>query len=105
MTAYLMYLVDELLSKDPYNFSVGTPREDARRGGHVAIEHEEGLRISEALRSRGVVPDFRPPNIVRIALIPLYNTYREIFQVVQHLKDIVEKREYERFSKERKATS
>jgi kynureninase len=105
MTSYLMYLVDELLSRSPYDFSIGTPREDTRRGGHVAIEHEEGLRISEALRSRGVVSDFRPPNIVRIAPIPLYNTYHEIWQVVQHLKDIIEKREYERFPKERKAIS
>jgi kynureninase len=105
MTSYLMFLVDELLSQSPYDFSIGTPREDARRGGHVAIEHEEGLRISEALRSHGVVPDFRPPNIVRIAPIPLYNTYHEVWEVVQHLKDIIEKKEYERFPKKRKAIS
>jgi kynureninase len=105
MTSYLMYLVDELLSQSPYDFSIGTPREDARRGGHVAIEHEEGLRITEALRSRGVIPDFRPPNIVRIAPTPLYNTYHEIWRVVQHLRDIIEKKEYERFSQERKAIS
>jgi len=105
MTAYMIYLVDEILSKKPYSFSVGTPREDTRRGGHVAIEHSEGLRISEALRSRGVVPDFRPPNIIRIAPIPLYNTYHEVWQVAHHLKDIVDKKEYERFSKKRKAIS
>jgi len=105
MTSYLMYLVDEILSKKPYEFSIGTPREDTRRGGHVAIEHAEGLRISEALRSRHVVPDFRPPNIVRIAPISLYNTFHEIWQVVQHLKDIVDKKECEGFSKKRKAIS
>lgn len=105
MTSYLMYLVDEELSGNPYNFSIGTPREDTRRGGHVAVEHDEALRISEALRSHGVVPDFRPPNIIRIAPIALYNTYHEIWQVVQHLKEIIEKKEYERFSKERKAIS
>ncbi len=105
MTSYLIYLVDEILAKPPYNFSIGTPRKDARRGGHVAIEHEEGLRISEALRSRGVVPDFRPPNIIRVAPIPLYNTYREVWQIVQHLKDIVDKKEYEKFPKKRKAIS
>jgi kynureninase len=78
MTSYPMYLVDHLLYQNPYDFSIGTPREDERRGGHVAIEHEEGLRVSEALRSRGIIPDFRPPNILRIAPIPLYNTYYEI---------------------------
>ena len=105
MTSYLMYLVDQLLSVSPYDFSIGTPREDERRGGHVAIEHDEGLRVGEALRSRGVIPDFRPPNILRIAPIPLYNTYHEIWQMTQHLKDIIDKREYQRFSKERKAIS
>jgi kynureninase len=105
MTSYLTSLVDAVLSGNPYNCSIGTPREEARRGGHVAIEHEEALRIGEALRSRGVVPDFRPPNILRIAPIPLYNTYLEIWQVVQHIKEIIEKREYERYSKQRKAIS
>lgn len=105
MTDYLIYLVDELLSKEPYNFSVGTPREAERRGGHVAVEHAEGVRISEALRARGVIPDFRPPNIIRIAPVPLYNTYLEVWQVVQYLKEIVDRRECERFSRERKAIS
>jgi len=105
MTSYLIYLVDRLLSKEPYNFSVGTPREPTRRGGHVAIEHEDALRIGEALRSRGVIPDFRPPNILRIAPVPLYNRYHEIWQVVQHLKDIVDKKEHERYSRTRKAIS
>ena len=105
MTSYLTSLVDDVLSPKPFNFSIGTPREETRRGGHVAIEHEEALRISEALRSRGVVTDFRPPNIIRIAPIPLYNTYHEIWQVVQHTKEITEKKEYERYPKQRKAIS
>jgi len=105
MTSYLMSLVDGVLSPDQLNFSIATPREEVRRGGHVAIQHEEALRISEALRSRGVVPDFRPPNIIRIAPIPLYNTYHEVWRVVQHMKEIVAQREYERYSKKRKAIS
>ncbi|MGC1121695.1 MAG: kynureninase [Candidatus Methanofastidiosia archaeon] len=102
MTSYLMYLVDELLVDGPYNFGIGTPREPARRGGHVALEHEEAMRICEALRARGVIPDFRPPNIIRVAPVPLYTTYHEIWQVVQHIREIVETREYEQFSTERK---
>lgn len=105
MTAYLMHLVDEILSESPYNFGIGTPREAERRGGHVAVEHEEALRISDALRARKVISDFRPPNVIRIAPAPLYNTYGEVWKVVQHLKEIVDKKEYERFSKERKAIS
>lgn len=105
LTSYLIYLVDVTLSKPPYDFSIGTPREAERRGGHVAVEHAEAMRISQALRARHVVSDFRPPNVVRVAPTPLYNTYHEVWKIVQHLKAIIEKKEYERFSKERKDIS
>lgn len=105
MTSYLMYLVDETLSGQTYNFTIGTPKETERRGGHVAIEHKEGMRITEALRARRVVPDFRPPNMIRAAPIPLYNTYYEVWKFVQHLREIIDKKEYERFPKERKMIS
>jgi kynureninase len=106
MTSYLIYLVDELLSGNPYGFSIGSPRDESRRGGHVAIEHQtEAVRLCSALRARGVVPDFRPPNIIRTAPMALYNSYHEVWQVVNHLKQIVDGREYERFSKERGAVS
>lgn len=105
MTSYLIYLIDELLSKPPYNFSVGTPREPHRRGGHIAVEHEEGMRIGEALRARGVVPDFRPPNIIRTAPSPLYNTYHDIWETAQHLKEIIDKKEFTRYPANRKAVS
>jgi len=102
ITAYLMFLVDELLSRPHYNFSGGTPREPERRGGHVAVEHPtEAFRVAEALKARGVLPDFRPPNVIRLAPIPLYTSYRDVWQVVQHLKAIIDNKEYERFSKER----
>lgn len=105
ITSYLIYLVDEILSKPPYNFTVGTPRQAERRGGHVAIEHEEAMRISEALRSRGVVSDFRPPHVIRIAPIPLYTAYYEVWKVIQNLKDIIDKKEYEQSPAERKIIS
>jgi len=102
ITAYLMFLVDELLSRAPYNFSVGTPRNPERRGGHVALEHPtEAFRIAEALKARGVLPDFRPPNVIRLAPIPLYTRYGDVWRVAQHLKAIIDDREYERFSRER----
>lgn len=96
MTSYLMYLVDEMLGDSPYGFGIGTPREAERRGGHVAIEHGEAVRVGEALMARGVVADFRPPNVIRIAPSPLYNTYHEIWKVVRHLKAIVDRKEHER---------
>jgi kynureninase len=105
MTRFLMEMADALLAQAPYNFSIGTPRQDGRRGGHVALVHPEALRIAEALRVRGVVPDFRPPDIVRVAPVALYNTFGELVSLVGHLREIVERREFERFPAERKAIS
>lgn len=90
MTTYLMALVDTHLTEAPYSFRIGTPRQEHRRGGHVALErdvHAEG--VCEALIDRGVVPDYRPPNVIRICPSPLYGTYQEIWETVQHLREII----------------
>jgi kynureninase len=83
----------------------GTPREPERRVGHVAVGHEDGVRVSESLKKRGVITDFRPPNVIRIAPIPLYNTFHEVWNVAQHLKEIIDKKEYAKFPVRRKALS
>lgn len=95
LTAYLIDLIDEELSG--CNCRVGSPRESTRRGGHVAVEHPEARRVCAALRARGVVPDFRPPHIIRLAPVALYNTFTEVHSVVGQMKEILETREYERF--------
>ncbi len=105
MTGFLMQMTDSLLAPDPLGFFVGTPREEARRGGHVSLIHPEAVRISEALRTRKVIPDFRPPDMIRVAPVALYNTYLELWELILHLREIVESREYERFSPARKAIS
>ncbi|NHJ04054.1 MAG: kynureninase [Candidatus Heimdallarchaeota archaeon] len=95
LTSYFIYLIDEILSKEPYNFIIGSPRDIERRGGHIALEREEySFEICEALKSYGVVPDFRPKNIIRIAPTALYNTFLDIWQIVQYLKKIIDRGEY-----------
>ncbi len=95
-TDYLIDLIEAMgLTDAPYGYSIGTPRDHARRGGHVAVEHAEAARIGKALKARGVVPDFRPPNIVRLAPIALYTAYDECWQAAQHLKAIIDERAYE----------
>ena len=103
MTAYLMYLADELLSGKRHRFRILTPRESHRRGGHVALTRDEhALRIKEALDLRGVVADFRPPNVIRFAPSPLHSTYHEIWTVVWHLRRVIDKKENEKLSQPHK---
>lgn len=95
MTRYLMDLVETSgLTAEPYCYSIGTPAEDDRRGGHVAVEHVHGARIARALKARGVVPDFRPPNVVRLAPVPLYTSYADVWHAVRHLREIVDEGEH-----------
>ncbi|MCW4014070.1 MAG: kynureninase [Candidatus Bathyarchaeota archaeon] len=101
ITGYLMYLIDEMLSKEPYNYGIATPRAPERRGGHVGVYHKEGWRINQALIARGIIPDFRPPNIIRLAPVPLYISYHDVWKVAQHLKGVIENKEYEKFTDDR----
>jgi kynureninase len=104
-TGYLMFLIDALLTEPPYGFAVGNPREEARRGGHVALEHPDAIRIAKALKARGVIPDFRFPNVIRLAPIPLYTTYAELWRTVEILRQIVDAGEHRHFSGERGAVA
>jgi kynureninase len=93
LTEFLIDLVDEHLAE--HGVSVGTPRDPERRGGHVALEHPEGYRISEALRDRGVITDFRPPDVVRVCPSPLYTRYEDVFRVVEIIAEVLESGAYE----------
>jgi len=103
LTEYLIELADARLAG--LGFRVGTPRAAAERGGHVALEHPQGAQIARALRARGVVPDFRPPNVVRLAPVPLYNTFSEVWQAVEALAAIVERGEYRQYEATRETVS
>lgn len=106
MTRFFVELVHQLFKEPEYGFSISTPAEDHRRGGHIALTHPtEALRINEALKARGFVPDFRAPDTIRIAPIALYNTFDEVWQVASALKEIMEHKEYLQFDKKRKAIS
>lgn len=95
MTDYLIALLENSgLTGAPYNYRIGTPRDHARRGGHVAVEHDAGARIARALKRRGVVPDFRPPNVVRLAPIPLYTSYHDLWETAGHLRAIIDDGDY-----------
>lgn len=105
LTQYFMDLAEEKLIRTDCGFTLGTPREPERRGGHVALLHDEAWRICCALKAHGVIPDYRPPNVIRIAPVALYNTFEDVWRVVEILKQIATEHEYEQFSQERDIVS
>lgn len=95
-TEYMMALIDEKLA--PFGFTIGTPREPHRRGGHVALEHAEAVRINEAMKERGIIPDFRYPNVIRLAPIPMYTSFHEIYRTIVIIEEIMNSGDYKKFS-------
>nr|WP_248734219.1 kynureninase [Neobacillus rhizosphaerae] len=100
---YLMDLIKhELVDMD---FVIGNPSENIRRGGHVSLEHSEAARICKSLKENGIIPDFRAPNIIRLAPVALYSTYEEVWKVVQTLKVIMKEKQFEKFANEREVVA
>ena len=95
LTAYLMYLIDTKLTK--YGFSYDNPTEDNIRGGHVALVHEDAIRITKAMKDNKIIPDFRFPNIIRLAPIALYNSYEDVYEMTERIIKIMENKEYENY--------
>jgi kynureninase len=98
LTTLLMDLLGQEL-KDV--FKVVNPLDDTRRGGHVALMHNDAARICKALKDNGIVPDFRAPNVIRLAPVALYNSYRDVYDAVHILAKIMNTREYEKYENKR----
>ena len=99
LTGYLMELINERLSG--YGFSIGSPREDERRTGHVALVHEDAVRINAAMKDCGILPDFRYPDVIRLAPVPLYTSYTEVYDMVEKTVRIMEEKLYEKYENKR----
>jgi kynureninase len=87
LTDLFLELVDARLGSE---LAVVTPREHARRGSQVSLRHEHAYGIVEALIARGVIGDFRPPDIVRLGFAPLYIRPVDVFDAVEHLGAVLD---------------
>jgi kynureninase len=85
---------------------VASPRDPARRGSQVSLRHEHGYAIVQALIARGVIGDFRAPDLCRFGFTPLYLRYVDVFDAVEQLVAVMESEEYadERYSARRSVT-
>jgi kynureninase len=94
----------------PHGFKLGSPRDPGQRGSHISLRHPEAYRINRALiePTAGrpvVIPDFRTPDNLRIGIAPLFLRYAELVRAVERMVEIVETREFERFSHEQSAVT
>jgi kynureninase len=76
LTEHAIALADELLG--PLGAVLASPRDAAERGSHVTVDHPRFAEVTAALWARGVIPDFRPPDGIRIGLSPLSTSFAEL---------------------------
>jgi len=83
---------------EPLGFTLSSPRDPARRGAHVSLGHAEAYRVSQALIEEcKVIPDFRPPNVVRLGPAPAYTRFVDVWDAMDRLRKVMDARAYERF--------
>lgn len=87
----LIDLFIDLMDKKCSKFLLVTPRDHDKRGSHVSYRCERGLEIRDYLREKNVHLDFRNPDILRIALTPLYTKYVDVWDAVEAISDAAKK--------------
>ena len=94
-TAMMIELYEQWLA--PLGFTLNTPRNHNQRGGHISLVHSEAEKIAIALRKfANVIPDYRVPNSIRVAISPLATSYVEVYDGFQRIRDLVSTRQYEK---------
>jgi kynureninase len=90
LTGLFMQLIGPICSE--FGLTIITPRIDARRGSHVSVAFAHGYEAMQALIARGIIGDFRAPDIMRFAFTPLYLRYRDVFDAAASLHDVLSTR-------------
>ena len=73
-----------------------TPRDAQDRGSQLALRHPDGYPIMQALIDRGVIGDFRAPDVLRFGLAPLYLRYVDLWNAVAVLREVMQTRAWDR---------
>jgi kynureninase len=84
----------EARSADP-RLSLASPREPGRRGLHVSFAHPDGYAIVQALIARGIIGDFRAPDIARFGFSPLYQSFAGVWDAAQAMSQVIATREFD----------
>ena len=98
--------VSEVEARCGSEVRLASPRDSTQRGSHVVFAHPEGYAVMQALIDRGVIGDFRAPDLMRFGFTPLYTRYADVVRAAEILCDILNSREWDQphFKKRAKVT-
>jgi len=87
-TALMVHLWELWL--EPLGVGLATPSQPDHRGGHITLTHPEAKNIAQAMREQvNVIPDYREPASIRVAISPLATTYAEVFEGFRRMRDLI----------------
>jgi len=93
-SSYLLDLIESILV--PLGFHIASPPDPEQRGSHISIKHAKAYLINRAMiepvnnKTPSIIPDFRPPDLIRIGIAPLYNSFQDLYKAVSRIRDIVQ---------------
>lgn len=86
LTNYLEFIIDDISKTEDIDLEIITPREQNRRGAQLSVYcHGRGKELYDFLLENGVMVDWREPNVIRMAPVPIYNSFADIFKFGQVL--------------------
>jgi len=86
LTGYLAFLLKEIKH---LSFTIITPEAPSRRGAQLSLLfHEQGRAVFDILSKKGVIADWREPDVIRIAPVPLYNTFEDVYRFYEILMGV-----------------
>src|SRR3954449_12425668 len=98
LTDLLVALAEEHLV--PHGAALASPRDAGRRGAHVTLAHPAAWQLTQALVDRGVVPDYRTPDRIRLGPAPLYTRFVDVWDAVDRFRVLLESGDFERYPAE-----
>ena len=87
LTSYAVELADAWLTE--HGVTLASPRDPQLRGAHVTLRHPDALALTQALTDRGVIPDFRHPDGIRVGLAPLTTRFTDVHDGLASLKALL----------------
>ena len=89
LVSYMSFVIESVAATAPFDILILTPE---YRGSQLSVYfHEHGRAIFDYLMSQGVVTDWREPNVMRFAPVPLYNSFKDIYTLGERLKEGITK--------------
>jgi len=94
LAAYLKFILAEINDRMPEKIiEVITPQDEYESGCQVSmLMLKDGKQVFEALKKEGVIADWREPNVIRVAPVPLYNSFEDVYRFGEIISAVTEKK-------------